>query len=447
MKTHFFIIISFFLSFPTLGQELKIQGIIADKETEIALSNAIIEISSGEINYKTKSSFKGVFVLPMDANSKTIITVKKSGYLDYQLELKASKRELKNKLVVINIMLIPGELLPDVIISAPGYPKKVYGSKKHNVADFEFIDNSFLLLTYDKNPKKERKLLFVDSVMTIVFSKEIPLVDGAITGFERSYSDEILLNTSSKLYQVIIDTAITLIDVDRKIYTQQVKPIIDTLNNKVYLSNWYDKYPAFGYFEYSVIDSSYQLIREIADDFMLELCRAEYKYLSGRSKLLYYRQELELGIDKEILACIDNFDQGLYYDPIYAPMFIVRDTILIFDHCDDLLCRYTIDRQPIDSLEITYHQPGKKINKTFIESLLHDKETNKIYAQYQHQGGTAFLKEIDIQTGKIKKVFSLKYPYPSTVKIKNGYAYYIYRPFESLQKKYLYRERLVNSQI
>jgi hypothetical protein len=49
---------------------------------------------------------------------------------------------------------------------------------------------------------------------------------------------------------------------------------------------------------------------------------------------------------------------------------------------------------------------------------------------------------LNTSTGEIEKVHPLYYKYPEKLKVKNGYAYYIYRPFESLQNKYLYREKL-----
>ena len=36
----------------------------------------------------------------------------------------------------------------------------------------------------------------------------------------------------------------------------------------------------------------------------------------------------------------------------------------------------------------------------------------------------------------------ITYEYPEKLQVYGGYAYYIYRPFESLQKKSIYRERV-----
>jgi len=424
------------------SQDIVIKGIVTDSETETALYKVKISLTVNNEEFKTSSNTSGEFLIPYNPKEKSSIIFSKESYAGVVIQPKIKKKDIVDGVYLFNVQMTRGEQLPIVNITAKNKPVKVYGSKKHNLADFDFIGDSLLLLTYDKNPNKERKILITDKDRTVLDSLKIPKSAGKISGFERNFTKDILLNTENYLFEVKTEKNIELINVDRKSYDDNVRPIVDTINNKVYLSTWFDKFPAFAYYEYGIVDSSYQMIREIADDFMLELCRAEYKYLSGRSKLLYYRQELKLGIDKEILACIDSYDQGLYYDPLYAPMFIIQDTMLIFDHCDNLLCRYDMNRNPIDSMKIDYHQPGKKINRTFTESVIKDTNSNKIYAVYQHQGGTAYLKEIDTNTGKIAKEHQLKYPYPNGIKVKDGYAYYIYRPFESLQKKYLYRELL-----
>ena len=40
------------------------------------------------------------------------------------------------------------------------------------------------------------------------------------------------------------------------------------------------------------------------------------------------------------------------------------------------------------------------------------------------------------------KNFPLYYKYVERLKIVNGEVFYIYRPYETVQKKYIYRERL-----
>jgi uncharacterized secreted protein with C-terminal beta-propeller domain len=53
------------------------------------------------------------------------------------------------------------------------------------------------------------------------------------------------------------------------------------------------------------------------------------------------------------------------------------------------------------------------------------------------------LHRINLATGKAEEAISLVYDYPSSIQIRNEEVYYTYRPFESSQKKYLYKELIV----
>jgi hypothetical protein len=70
-----------------------------------------------------------------------------------------------------------------------------------------------------------------------------------------------------------------------------------------------------------------------------------------------------------------------------------------------------------------------------------DKFENKVYAFFS-KDGHHYLKQINHQTGKEVKTYKLKHHSAEKIKIKDGYVYYVYRPFDSTQEKFLYRERI-----
>jgi uncharacterized secreted protein with C-terminal beta-propeller domain len=70
-----------------------------------------------------------------------------------------------------------------------------------------------------------------------------------------------------------------------------------------------------------------------------------------------------------------------------------------------------------------------------------DEVTGEIYARFE-KGGFYYLKRIDIKTGKITGTYKIVNQYAKHIRIRNGNVYYIFRPTESIQKKYLYRERI-----
>jgi len=147
-------------------------------------------------------------------------------------------------------------------------------------------------------------------------------------------------------------------------------------------------------------------------------------------------------MEKEVLACIASYENGLYYEPMNAPMVVLDDTMHVFDHHVSLLYRYGPDRQLLDSVAIDYHGGEKILGNPFTGELVVDEEEKEVYALYSVPGGRTWLTAIDRANGRTGRTHPLVHPYPERVKVRNGRVYYIYRPFESSQKKYLYEEGL-----
>lgn len=439
----FFIFILTFLSTSFFAQQIKLDVTALDFHTGSPIVNAKVSATQGAHEYAANTNSTGKATIAIVTSTNIELRIDALGYDPFLTTRKVKNKWVKNGSGSLSFSLKEGVTMDVVDIVAPNMPKAIFKSEQLSVADYALLPDGYLILTYDKNPNKTKQLLLCDFDMNVQDSLSLYASKGKVVSIEQNFKEDVLLNTSTHLYQVTTDRQeIKLTTLDREQYDEQIRPVIDTLNNTVYWSNHFDRYPAFEYFDYQPMDSTYALVRQIADDFMMELCRAEYKYLSGRSKLLYWRQELKTGIEKEVLACIDRFENGLYYDPLYAPLFIHQDSILIFDHCDGLLCIYNQERTLLDSLPIDYHQPNKKINRTFQDLLIQDKIGGAIYAVYQNQGGKMELKKIDLQSGKIEEEINLHYPYPKDLQIHDGFAYYTYRPFESLQKRYLYKEKI-----
>ena len=68
-----------------------------------------------------------------------------------------------------------------------------------------------------------------------------------------------------------------------------------------------------------------------------------------------------------------------------------------------------------------------------------DIDNGKVYALFR-KNGYYNLKRINLSTGSIESSFKLNFPYVDNIKVKDDYVYYIYRPFESLQQRFIYRE-------
>jgi tRNA A58 N-methylase Trm61 len=85
-----------------------------------------------------------------------------------------------------------------------------------------------------------------------------------------------------------------------------------------------------------------------------------------------------------------------------------------------------------------------KEGKEWEQQLLKDFCNNKLYGVFLRTG-RHYLKELNTQTGEICSVFLINYRYPEKIKVHNGFVYYIYRPFESTQTRFLYKEPVITN--
>ena len=86
----------------------------------------------------------------------------------------------------------------------------------------------------------------------------------------------------------------------------------------------------------------------ITDARTLELFRSQYKYMQGRDKVIAMDLALETGIDAEIIAgYMTGFPDDLYFHPPYAPLFVINDTLCVFDHYRERIARYNSALHPI----------------------------------------------------------------------------------------------------
>lgn len=429
----------------SLAQDLIITGVVFDSTNEKGIPSCHVLLKGQSKGAITDSS--GAYELRIKTSNqrKIYLVFSHLGYQAKDIRRRMSKdsASAEDRHMKLDINLDPKSIsLPVVSISADPLPEIVYASTRHGIADYEFIDDQLIILTYEKNQRKASTLYWLDHDLQVTDSLPIP-TSLRVIGLAKDYADRVYLETQGFIYRIRLGKEESqLIKMDRDDYADNIAPVLDSTGNMIYFTTLIDCFPAFDYYGYDRTDSTYHHIVSIADDFMMKLCRAEYKYLSTRDKLRMFRMELETGIEKEVLTCIKSYDDGLYYQPLYAPLFMRNDSLFIFDHPSKQLKIYSKEGVPLDSVQISYHRPEVVLGNHFTEELIIDNVEGSIYALFQYPGGRHALLQIDTATGEIQEEINLRYRYASCIKVRAGEVYYTYRPFESSQKKYLYKESL-----
>ncbi|MDA0714003.1 MAG: carboxypeptidase-like regulatory domain-containing protein [Bacteroidetes bacterium] len=426
------------------AQDYILKGSVLEDGSNLPLRGVNLKIKASRQGTTTNGS--GEFTLLLDSSLMNGLTlqVQHLGFDSREITLSPKdliERTQKGDALKIWMTSYTYPLDTAIILSDP-LPEIVYSSTKHNVADYDFIGEYLLVLVYPRRIEKGATLYLMNRRMEVQDS--MPLAnDLKAQGLRKDYADRMYLEASNRVFSLEWkEDDLKIHEVDARLFSQSIAPVIDTVEHSLYFSTQGMPFPAIEYYDLDRRDSLYALLRQVADKFMMELCRAEYKYLNTRDKLRLYRLELETGVEKEVLACIASFEEGLYYEPIYAPLFIWQDTLFLFDHVEGRLWIYDKESQLQDSLPINYHQPNKVMGNPFTQELVMDEVTGHVYAIFQKPGGRCWLERVDKETGRTEHAIQIKYRYPTAIQVMNGEVYYLYRPFESTQKKFLYKERL-----
>lgn len=329
---------------------------------------------------------------------------------------------------------------PVEVVSAKK-PETVFGSEKFSVEDFELIGKDrILMLVYEKTLKRSSELILTNSDQEILSSYFIP---GKAQELVHDFRNQVYLKKENKIFHIDVNQNdhIQMTELDMKAFREQLEPIEDSLYEDVYFSDFSEIYPKFNYFEFDREDSVYTDIKTIVDEVMMDMYRAEFKYVDVRTKIWAHNLQNETGIDKEDIVGASVFTKSIYYDPLYAPMYLKEDTVYVFDFYKDFMYKFLSDYGVLDSVGIYFHHKPKK--NGWDNRMTQDLENDEIYALF-NKFGYSYVKPINLQTGATDGVFKLYYRYVEKILVKGDYVYYTYRPFESIQKKYIYREKIPN---
>ena len=383
-------------------------------------------------------SKNGHFTLKTKVGTNINANITHNAYDGIYKTLKISKSYKYDSIVFSYKMdFIRVQELDNNIVVAPGIPKVIYKSKRLHVQDFEILeDGRLVLLTYPKRLKKGSELLLYDGARVVnTFS-----VPGVATDLVRDYRGNPHVVCKESVFGIHVEkNKISISNLDKDYFTKYIAPIVDTNTSKMYFSTFNPDYPAFEYYAYDQLDSTYMKIVGIEDEFMMELYRAEYKWVDVRTKLWARNREIQTGVDAEIWVGANYFTQSIYYKEVYAPLFHRNDSLFVFDYYKDKLYTYGADGEILDSTSLLHHYQPKKTG--WEKHLIQDRTTGEIYALYD-RAGYSYLGWIDTKTGEITQQVKLNKRYAEHIKIDGNYVYYVYREFESIDKKHLWKERL-----
>lgn len=434
MRTYYFLILLAFISSLNAQQTITVYGKVTESAANAPLQFVAVQIQNS--NYGSTTSKNGTFSFTIPSKKHISILFKLLGYTNRVKEIDISEGQDS---VFLSISLSQSYALVDTIsIYSSLKPDTLVGSPKYSVFDFDFYEDKFILLTAEKS-LENAILKLADVHGKIITNYTVPKEGGEAKEFYHDYMGYTNLVCKNYIYRInMYHDRFVLIPLTIEDVNAFIKPILDTINGKIIFSDYWKDYPLFNYYSFNEKDSIKRQLHTVENTELMHAYNFEYYSLKPRDKLEARRIAMDLKTDKHIVASLmSGFTKSMFYEPLFAPLYIIKDTICVFDHYKDKLFHLDKYGSKIDSIKITYNHP--KNWKEWKNIMIKDDIENLIYAVY-NKNGHKYIKQISTQTGKDLGRYSLQFHSADKLKIHDGYAYYIYRPYESTQEKFFYRE-------
>ena len=383
------------------------------------------------------SDKKGVFTLRVNRHAIYRLVI---SHLGYESQIKTIRDDNSDSLRITIRLTRALALLDTVSVVAVHKPETLVGKPNYSIHDFDFYEDKLILLTATKN-LKDAQLRLSDYHGKILATYQIPKSAGEALHFHHDYMGYTELICKDSIFRLdVIGNDLLMYTVPKADFENYLKPVQDSSKENVYYHNQWEKYPAFNYYSKNIHDSLSVFLRTISNQDLMKLYNLEYYYLPSRMQLEARRIAEYYKTDRKIVAALmSGFTNSIYYEPLYAPLFVLNDTVCVFNHYSDYVYRYMTQNTLIDSVPIHYHHP--KNWKEWKKQLFVDEARNQVYALFSKDGHFS-LKRINPSTGREELTYKLKHHSASKLKLKDGFVYYVYRPFDSTQELFLYREKI-----
>lgn len=428
-----------------MAQSRVIEFTVLDSLEAAPIEEVSVSWSDNGASIQAMTDSKGQCLVRQLNDGNVNIRFSAPSYRPKELAVRWSEQPEKSR---ISIRLSSFEL-PAVQVVRPK-PEVIFQRPDLHAADLLINDEGIWVLAYE-HPRMLRaegesgqeilrdvRLVLLDSSYREFASCPVP---EEVKGLRRDLHNTVVIEGTSRAFGVArVADGIELIPFGLEDLRSKVLPWTDSIPGWVLGSNTDKVMPAFDHIAFDPTIDSMRVVCTVMDTFMLSLFRSEYKYLKGPEKVVAMNLASELGVDKEVVAgYMSGFQHNIWFKPVYAPLFVVGDTMLVFDHASARLWKFTRDFKEAGRVPLPYL--SKVEGRDWSGRIIQDRKVGVLYAVFE-RNGYQWLRTIDPVTGLLGERTRLTYRYPERTQVFNGSVYYVYRPFESLQKRSIYREKV-----
>ncbi len=405
----------------------EVYGKVVD-EKKVPLADVVVQ----DVQSKTISitNLQGVFQMRLPRGSKQLV-YKKLAYKIQQNDYNFTN----DTSYVLTLLSKKIKQLPAVEINSEKI-QLAYRRPSSYIIDYEWLEEGILLILEEN---KKYKLRWIDENEQTILETLIPAAP------EKLHKDcfnniSVLFKDSTFQIHVNYDQLKLLAPIARPKYDQIVIPCITSMKQNYYFQNFSNLNKAITYLAVDTFTKKQTVLQNL---FNSESYNFTYNYYNrilanlgnkiiGMADVNWSDLVIQRNPENDLL-----FYEMILLKPIYGPLFKIRDSIFVFDHTNDTSYVFNDSSQLVRKFPIIYqHQKG------WAKELFIDAITQNIYAKFIKDGLT-YLYAVNASNGRIDKIHKLeKHVFLNNIKIKEGYAYYLYKDKIDYSFNYLYRQRL-----
>jgi len=400
-------------TFAQLNNSYFISGVITDQGNGKPLEGASVLIKDSD---KGTLSDKYGFYSIKTKQTNPIIEYSFLGYETIRVHIFSKENQVKN----ISLHAIVKDLSEVVIYSE----EKIHRitSPAFSVINYKLYYDRTLILGFESGNLKLKLTNVNDSILfthTLINIKAEKLYFDC---FKNTY-----LITSEDAYQVFLrNDSIFLLTAEKLSRIDSIlKPCVESSEEYLYFREFKPGNQSVLFYSINKQNKKRLLIKEITDTITQSMFNDEQQFLFAKyghtidspvgdvtqeQLHTYWKKEFE-----------KQFGVSIVYRSIYIPFNIIKDTINIFDHCNNNITTYSPDGKFFTKVKIDYTQiPG------WNNEIISDEITDKTYAVYK-KNGIFSLGEINRSAGSIVRQHKIEFPFIENIQVRNNKVYFIYR--------------------
>lgn len=401
------------LLIPTITYGQQIQGYVKDQKTGEALTGVNVFIDGTTTG--TITDTKGFYSLKTE-NFPIVLTFSYIGYESRKVSLKQAPQNKIN----VNLSTITSQL-PEAIVRAKPKIDTIY-NEPYSVVDYEFFDKYLLILVY-RGIRKRYSVLLIDEYGKELFEES--LGQKAPVGFYKGCLGAVYFLTAYTAQQIYIDEEKIYFykPVNLSVFEKASYPCILSANDYVYFENYYIKGQVIQF--YRIHKDSTNGTREnfamVMDKERVTMADSEVEFEQLADNIAEFHGAIGIG---EMLSN-PSFVSRVVFEPIYAPMFQLQDSLIIFNHRFHRIEFYHTPQEQFKTVEIEYSKDRK-----WKKQIIRDEDTQQFYILTDTRWGY-IIKRIDVQTGITSDLIELDRAFVSNIKAKGGYLYFLENDFRN----------------